>query len=150
MKKIIICASLLLIIASTACSNSSVITNTAEPQHQTNSTTLDDILADEKYHDETTSEQDFLDDLKSFQEDLDEAGDSLIEENDTGNYSASDEAIWQYCMDRWDYYDELEGSYSGDKYTKQVFEDAAKKFGITASKAESIWNEVDKEKLGLN
>ncbi|MDI9457454.1 MAG: hypothetical protein QM344_05935 [Bacillota bacterium] len=42
------------------------------------------------------------------------------------------------------------GGYSGDKYTENVFQDAGDKYGISASKAESIWNKVEKAKLGLN
>lgn len=87
--------------------------------------------------------------LLDFQEDLDDIGNQIREDNDTGNYSISEEAVWQYCMDRWDYYDALEGGYSGDKYTEQVFIDAGNEFGISASEAERIWDKVDKEKLGI-
>lgn len=97
-------------------------------------------------NDSNTSDDEFL---NEFQSDLDSVGDELRQENDTGNYSNNDEAIWQYCQNRWDYYDALEGGYSGDKYTEQVFIDAGNKFGISATEARRIWDKVDKEKLGI-
>lgn len=67
---------------------------------------------------------------------------------DSGGYSNQEEKIWKYCMDRWEYYDIVEGKYSGDKYTVNVFADAAAKFGITATQAEDSWYKVDSAKLG--
>lgn len=57
--------------------------------------------------------------------------------------------IWQYIRERWNYYDSIDDKYAGDKYTQQVFSDAAKEFGIQASKAEQIWDKVDKATLGI-
>ncbi len=86
-----------------------------------------------------------------FGEDLENISDELYKNaKDLGGYTAEEENIWKYCRDRWDYYDRLEGGYSGDKYTENVFQDAGDKYGISASKAESIWNKVEKAKLGLN
>ncbi len=70
-------------------------------------------------------------------------------ESKTKNLTATEEAIWKYCNDRWEYYDRLEGRYSGDKYTEQVFKDAGNKFGISADEAERIWTKADRAKLGL-
>jgi predicted Zn-dependent protease with MMP-like domain len=70
--------------------------------------------------------------------------------NDSKKYTNAEEDIWKYCMDIWEYYDELEGEYSGDKYTENVFNDAGKKFGISDNEAEKIWDKVDKAKLGSN
>lgn len=85
-----------------------------------------------------------------FGEELDKIGDDLRENaTNSGGYSSKDEEIWKYCVDRWDHYDELACKYSGDKYTQDVFNDAALKFGISVSKAESIWKKVDGAKLGL-
>lgn len=63
--------------------------------------------------------------------------------------SGNDEEVWQYCVDRWAYYDTLEGNYSADKYTDDVFNDASANFGISASEAQSVWYEVDKVKTGV-
>jgi len=101
---------------------------------------------------EYSTEDDFTNDPNhqgQFEQDLDAYGDELQAENDTGNYSGSDEAVWQYCEDRWDYYDRLEGGYSGDKYTDQVFADAASKFGISSNEAYLRWQSVEQKKLGL-
>lgn len=86
-----------------------------------------------------------------FGEDLENLSDELYEgATDLGGYTDEEERIWKYCQDRWDYYDKLEGGYSGDKYTVNVFQDAGDKFGISASEAKSIWSKVDRAKLGLN
>lgn len=66
-----------------------------------------------------------------------------------GTYPSTDEQVWQYCVDRWAYYDKLEGKYSADIHTDDVFNDASAKFGITASEAQSKWYKIDKEKCGL-
>lgn len=88
--------------------------------------------------------------LKELQKQLNNAGSSIRATRDTNKYSYSEEAVWQYCMNRWEYYDQIEGGYAGDKYTKQVFRDAGNQFGITASEAERIWNKVDRSKYGLD
>jgi len=88
---------------------------------------------------------------EDFKEDIDEVSDDVYEKaNDSKKYASKEEEIWKYCMDRWEYYDELEGGYSGDKYTEEVFDDAGEKFGISDSEAERIWDKVDKAKLGIN
>lgn len=94
------------------------------------------------------SEKEFQSQLNDFQENL-ASQRSEFEKNDTGNYSSNDEAVWQYCQDRWKYYDSLENGYSGDKHTQDVFNDAASRFGISTSEAKRIWNSVDQAKLGL-
>lgn len=88
---------------------------------------------------------------EDFKEDIDDISDDVYEKaNDSKKYTNKEEEIWKYCMDRWEYYDELEGGYSGDKYTEEVFDDAGEKFGISDSEAERIWDKVDKAKLGIN
>lgn len=72
-----------------------------------------------------------------------------LEKDKKSTYSDKEESIWQYCRDRWTYYDKLEGGYSGDKHTNDVFNDASKKFGISATEAKSIWNKVDQANLGI-
>lgn len=88
--------------------------------------------------------------LLEFQKLMNDTGASLRTTKDTKNYSYSEEEIWQYCMNRWDYYDRLAGGYAGDKYTSQVFKDAGKEFGISAAEAERIWDKVDRSKYGLD
>ncbi|AKL95580.1 hypothetical protein CACET_c21330 [Clostridium aceticum] len=85
-----------------------------------------------------------------FGKDLEEVSKELYANaSDTGGYTNEEERVWKYIMDRWSYYDDLEGGYAGDKYTKQVFQDASIRFNITASEAERIWNKVDRAKLGI-
>lgn len=86
-----------------------------------------------------------------FGEDLEKISGELYKSaKDLGGYTEKEEAIWKYCQDRWNYYDRLEGGYSGDKYTNNVFQDAGNEFGITAKAAEAIWAKVDKAKLGID
>ena len=85
-----------------------------------------------------------------FGKDLEEMSDELYANAvDKGGYTSKEEEIWKYCRDRWEYYDRLEGDYSGDKYTENVFQDAAVRFNITSSEAKRIWEKVDGAKLGL-
>lgn len=91
----------------------------------------------------------FKEQLSSFQEDLASQRGAIESANDTHNYSASDEQVWQYCQDRWKYYDNLEGGYSGDKHTNDVFQDAGTEFGISPSEAKAKWDSVDQAKVGL-
>ena len=71
---------------------------------------------------------------------------------DTTNITSTgtDEQVWQYCEDRWTYYDTLNGEYSADKYDTEVFNDASSNFGITASEAQSKWDKVDAVKKGVS
>ena len=68
---------------------------------------------------------------------------------DTSTSADTDEQVWQYCQDRWAYYDKLDGQYSADKYDTEVFNDASSNFNITASEAQSTWDKVDKVKKGV-
>lgn len=65
---------------------------------------------------------------------------------DTSTSTNNDEQIWQYCVDRWEYYDILEGKYSADKHTDDVFNDGSTRFGISASEVQATWDKVDKVK----
>lgn len=62
----------------------------------------------------------------------------------------NDEQIWQYCVDRWAYYDTLEGEYSADEHTDDVFNDGATQFGISAGEVQATWDKVDKVKTGIS
>jgi len=52
-------------------------------------------------------------------------------------------SVYKYVDERFKYYDDLEGSYSGDKYTETVFQEAAVKFNITSEEVEDIWNDLE-------
>lgn len=47
--------------------------------------------------------------------------------------------IKNWINDRYDYYDNLEGKYCGDKYTDTIFNEAAEKFGFTYEEIYNIW-----------
>lgn len=47
--------------------------------------------------------------------------------------------IKNWIQTQYDYYDKIEGRYCGDKYTKKIFNDAAKKFGFTYEEIYNIW-----------
>lgn len=50
--------------------------------------------------------------------------------------------VYNWVQNRYDYYDELlnNGDYSGDKYEKQVFQDAARHFYISQSEVRKLYN----------
>ncbi len=47
--------------------------------------------------------------------------------------------ICNYIQSRYDYYDSIEGSYSGDKYTDQIWKEAEEKYNLTSSQLDQIW-----------
>lgn len=47
--------------------------------------------------------------------------------------------ICQYIESRYEYYDKLNGGYSGDKYSDTIMEETAKKYGLTVTQIEIIW-----------
>lgn len=47
--------------------------------------------------------------------------------------------IKSWINDRYDYYDNLEGKYCGDKYTDTIFNEASEKFGFTYEEIYNIW-----------
>lgn len=47
--------------------------------------------------------------------------------------------ICEYIESRYEYYDNLNGGYSGDKYSDAIMEEAAKKYGLTVTQIEIIW-----------
>lgn len=48
-------------------------------------------------------------------------------------------AIGNYIQSRYDYYDRLNGGYSGDKYSDTIMQEAANKYGLTVSQIKIIW-----------
>ena len=47
--------------------------------------------------------------------------------------------ICEYIESRYEYYDNLNGGYSGDKYSDTIMEEAAQKYGLTVTQIEIIW-----------
>lgn len=47
--------------------------------------------------------------------------------------------VFDWIEDRYDYYDNKEGKYTGDKYTDTIFAEAAERFGITLARVDGIW-----------
>lgn len=47
--------------------------------------------------------------------------------------------ICAYIESQYKYYDELNGGYSGDKYSDTIMKEAAQKYGLTVSQIEIIW-----------
>lgn len=47
--------------------------------------------------------------------------------------------ICAYIQRRYDYYDRLEGGYSGDKYSDIIMEEAAEEYGLTETQIFIIW-----------
>jgi len=49
------------------------------------------------------------------------------------------QSICYYIEGRYDYYDSLNNGYAGDKYSDQIMQEAASKYGITSEQAYIIW-----------
>lgn len=50
--------------------------------------------------------------------------------------------IKDWINSRYEYYDKIEGSYAGDKYTKTIFQEAADEFGFTYEEINNIWSDL--------
>lgn len=48
-------------------------------------------------------------------------------------------AICKYIQSRYDYYDKINGGYSGDKYSDTIMQEAANKYNLTVSQIKVIW-----------
>ena len=49
--------------------------------------------------------------------------------------------VYNWCQDRFDYYDKKDGYYTGDKHDDDVFEDAAKHFGRSKSEVKKLYDD---------
>lgn len=47
--------------------------------------------------------------------------------------------ICEYIQERYDYYDSVNGGYSGDKYSDTIMQEAADKYGLSVSQIDIIW-----------
>lgn len=52
------------------------------------------------------------------------------------------EKIKVWIQERYDFYDEYEGKYCGDKYTDSIFQEAGRLFNYTASEIYYIWSDM--------
>lgn len=48
-------------------------------------------------------------------------------------------AICEYIEGRYEYYDDINGGYSGDKYSDRIMQEAATRYGLTTTQIEIIW-----------
>jgi hypothetical protein len=51
--------------------------------------------------------------------------------------------IYSFIDERYKYYDALGGDYSGDKYSDQIFQEAADKFRVSVEFVDSVWGDLD-------
>ncbi len=51
-------------------------------------------------------------------------------------------AICNYIQGRYNYYDNINGGYAGDKYSDRIMQEAANKYGITSEQAFIIWSNM--------
>lgn len=48
-------------------------------------------------------------------------------------------AICEYIEGRYEYYDNINGGYAGDKYSDRIMQEAATRYGLTTTQIEIIW-----------
>lgn len=53
--------------------------------------------------------------------------------------NSNKKTIGYFIKGRYDYYDELNNGYAGDKYSDKIMQEAADKYGLTTSHIEIIW-----------
>lgn len=69
-----------------------------------------------------------------------EYSEAKTKENKYNSLTNSDKKkICEYIQERYDYYDSVNGGYSGDKYSDTIMQEAASKYGLTVSQIEIIW-----------
>lgn len=54
--------------------------------------------------------------------------------------------IYNYCEERWDYYEKRDGGYYPSKHDNTVLNEAANKFNITSKEAERAYSKISSEK----
>lgn len=65
-----------------------------------------------------------------------------IQETDYRSLSKEQKlAIINWIEERYEYYDELYGKYSGDRYTETIFSEAAERYNKTKSEIRWVWNQ---------
>lgn len=73
----------------------------------------------------------------------------IIQKTDYNNLSKSQMlTIIRWIENRYDYYDSIEGKYTGDKYTKTIFNEAASRYNKTYDQISNIWNKSYDLKYG--
>lgn len=89
----------------------------------------------------------YADEIMSFvellygSEDMEEIHEEAKDKEDTyiGLTNSDKKKICEYIQRRYDYYDSLNGGYSGDKYSDTIMQEAADKYNLTVSQVEIIW-----------
>lgn len=61
------------------------------------------------------------------------------------NTEVNENAVYQFCQSKWDFYQAQDGGYYPSKHDPKVFNDASKKFDITSAEAKKIFNKIDHE-----
>ncbi len=56
--------------------------------------------------------------------------------------NSNKKTICYYIEGRYDYYDEINGGYAGDKYSDTIMQEAANKYGITSQQTFIIWSNM--------
>ena len=68
--------------------------------------------------------------------------DDIIRETDYNNLTKTQKLNIIYWIEsRYEYYDKVAGGYSGDKYTKTIFNEASKKYNKTYQQIDTIWGQ---------
>lgn len=60
------------------------------------------------------------------------------------NTEINQNEVYQYCQDRWDFYEVKDGGYYPSKHDHRVFEDAAQEFGMTSEAVMKVFDKIDK------
>lgn len=73
--------------------------------------------------------------------DMEEIHEEAKEKEDiyTSLTNSDKKEICEYIQSRYDYYDSLNGGYSGDKYSDTIMQEAADKYNLTVSQIDIIW-----------
>ena len=58
--------------------------------------------------------------------------------------------IYNYCEERWDSYEKIDGGYYPSKHDSKVLSEAAQKFQITIEQAREAFNVIAKSKAELS
>lgn len=73
----------------------------------------------------------------------------IIQETTFNNLTKKQKlSIIYWIEDRYDYYDKLAGGYTGDKYTKTIFNEAAERYNKSYTQINEIWNQSYQLKYG--
>ena len=63
------------------------------------------------------------------------------------NYTETELSIYNYCRQRWNYYENRDGGYYPSKHDSKVLEETASYFSLSIQEVEDAFNKVDKIKV---